>query len=207
MKIILLNGPPSSGKDTAAKHIYSKLHTNTAGVLFERFSAPLKTAFAAITGKTYNHYYEVAWYEEHKEKIIPWLGVSYRQWQIDFSEKFMKKYYGDDIFGKLFVERIMAKQMSATNPYKVAVVPDSGFDIEIEYLEKHLNIDDILLIRCHRDGYDFSKDSRNYVYSKHFMSLDVNNNESQELFEEKMEVIYNNFVHNQGKMLKNGGWY
>jgi hypothetical protein len=204
MKTILFNGPPSAGKDTAAKFLWN---SNSNPVLFERFSAPLKTAFSAITGKPYNQFFEVEWYESHKEEVIPWLGVSYRQWQIDFSEKFMKPNYGKDIFGKLFVERLWGHQKRFDNPYKCCVVPDSGFDIEIEYLEQHVSIDEVLLVRVHRDGCDFSKDSRNYVYSDKFFSLDVHNNGTQEAFENTIGVIYQNFVYHNYNGLTNGGTY
>ena len=191
MKIILFGGPPFSGKDTAAKYLWNN---SPNPILFERFSAPLKTAFSAIVGKPYNQFYEVEYYEDNKEKIIPWLGVSYRQWQIDFSEKFLKPNYGNDIFGKLFIERSYNYIKSLNNPYKVMVVPDCGFDIEVNYLEQHVNTEDVLLIRVHRDGCDFSKDSRNYVYSNKFMSIDVNNNGTQEEFEAKIESIVNTFL-------------
>jgi hypothetical protein len=201
-KVMLLSGPPSAGKDTAAKYLYHKDNLYPSNIIFERFSAPLKTAFAAITGKSYNHFYEVDYYEANKEKIIPWLGVSFRQWQIDFSEKFMKPNYGKDIFGKLFVERIMAYNADPTDRAKCIVVPDSGFDIEIQYMEQHYPIDDIILCRVHRDGCDFTNDSRSYVYSDKIFSIDLNNNTNQQEFEAKVSTIYAWFIEGNSSLVK-----
>jgi tRNA uridine 5-carbamoylmethylation protein Kti12 len=59
-KIILLNGPPSSGKDTAAKHIRQIItipNNNAVGQratflhpVLDRMSMPIKRAFAGTMG-------------------------------------------------------------------------------------------------------------------------------------------------------------
>lgn len=167
-KIILLNGPPSSGKDTAAKHIcqwYNEKYYglgigNKSFCLLDRMSLPIKRAFAGTMGLPITTDGIVEPWESFKEEIIPEFGVSYRQWQIDFSESFLK-YYRKGIFGELLTARI--RRRFSHKIANLIVVPDCGFDIEIKVLYEKFNPADILLIRCHRSGFTFQGDSRSYV--------------------------------------------
>lgn len=159
MRVILFNGPPRSGKDTAADAV-AEFWANSA--FQEKFALPLKRTFGAVMDS------DVNWqsgydhdYEPRKEEIIPLLGISYRQFQIDFSEEFMKRKFGQFIFGKLLVERIKTQ---ARGGYEMAVISDCGFGQEVQYAVEEFGAHNCLLIRCHRAGCDFSKDSRNYVY-------------------------------------------
>jgi hypothetical protein len=171
-KIILLNGPPSSGKDTAARHIrtwYAKNYSFNADsanwsaynkCLLDRMSMPIKRAFAGTLGLPITKDGAVEPWESMKEEIIPEFGVSYRQWQIDFSENFLKG-YRDEIFGQLLAARI--KRRFEKGIVNLIVVPDCGFSTEIDVLYKEFAREDILLIRCHRLGFTFQGDSRSYV--------------------------------------------
>lgn len=151
-KIILFNGPPSSGKDTAAFACWnSYIHDGR----MEKFSRPIKDAFLAaicVGDKVIQ-----GLHEENKESIIEELGVSYRQWQIDFSEKFMKPLYGNTIFARLLLDRINV----LTD--KIILVSDCGFQIEIDTLAAAYLPENIALVSLYRRGCDFSNDSREYV--------------------------------------------
>lgn len=166
-KIILLNGPPSSGKDTAARHIRQlaadwKLPKSVSiRVAIDRMSLPIKRAFAGIMGLPITDDGEVQPWESMKEEIIPEFGVSYRQWQINFSENHMKLLYGDAIFGNLAAVRIARRFKK--NIANLIVIPDCGFKIEIDVMYSTFNPKDILLLRCHRDGFTYQRDSRSYV--------------------------------------------
>jgi hypothetical protein len=169
-----------------------KDHHNILQFVFERFSMPLKTSFSAISNTTHNEFYENDVYESKKDEVIPWLGYSYRQYQINLSEKHFKPLYGESIFARLFGARLENYSKDAT-----VVVPDLGFDIETDYLEKmdfKLGIDKVLIIRCHRLNYDFSGDSRSYIYTNYFPSIDINNSGSAEGFESKGERIFESFM-------------
>lgn len=165
-KIILLNGPPSSGKDTAARHIREFVpfmdFTDKWTVRLDRMSMPIKRAFAGTMGLPIDEDGNVQPWESRKEEIIPQFGVSYRQWQINFSERFMKPLFGEAIFGELLVARIRRRfEKGIAN---LIVVPDCGFPIEIQTLYNAVRTpEDILLIRCHRHGFTFAGDSRHYV--------------------------------------------
>lgn len=196
MKLMLLSGPPKCGKDTAAKDIWRISPYKT---YFNRFSAPLKQTFAALANKDINEFFEVDFYEEHKDEIIPWLGVSFRQYQINLSEKHFKPLYGEDIFARIFTNTVKeyVSYGSKSLEKSIVVVPDLGFKIETEYLEKHFYLEDLLLVRIHRQGYDFSGDSRSYVYSNNMLSLDITNNTSEAEYQEKMYELHNSFINHK----------
>lgn len=171
MKIILLNGPPRSGKDYAAATLFQHF-AGRYSRKWERFSLPHKVAFAAMVNApvtnqpTLNEVKElvgpgiVTGYEDRKSEIIPRLGCSYRQWQIDFSEKFMKPLYGQDIFARLFIERIKVRLHEEG---WLCIVSDCGFQIEYDALIREVDPRNVLLLRLEREDCDFSGDSREYI--------------------------------------------
>lgn len=162
-KIILLNGPPSSGKDTAAKHIRTFVSIYDGDkwkIALDRMSLPIKRAFAGTMGLPISDEGTVLPYENHKEDLIPEFGISYRQWQIDFSEKFLKQ-YNACIFPELLCLRL--RRLFSTGQANLVVIPDCGFEVEVHVLYENFPPEDILLIRCRRPGFDFSRDSRSYV--------------------------------------------
>lgn len=183
-KFILLNGPPRSGKDTAAKMILNGDSINFDYLVNHmKFSAPLKEAFAAVMEKDINDFV-VEYYEDHKEEIIPFLGVSFRQWQIDFSEKFMKPLYGNDVLGRLFINRIQADLENGPDENWVYVISDCGFQVEVDHILKTFPPADVLLIRLFREGCTFVGDSRSYVIAPGCTEIDLRNNSNLTIFED-----------------------
>jgi hypothetical protein len=184
-KIFLFNGPPRSGKDSAAE-----LGIRTfEGSIFEKFAMPLKSAFAAITGSIIDSYGNVEPYESTKGDVIPWLGVSYRQWQINFSESHMKPLYGNDIFGRLLAQRI-----DSLGDTEKVFISDSGFSEEAKYVANEYGEENVLLVRVHRPGYDFTGDSRSYLYDILPHEIDVVNDASLEDYHGKIKRIINDFL-------------
>lgn len=193
-KIILFNGPPRSGKDTAALRV-QKIFTSMsveARVDFDRFAMPLKSAFAGVVGADMDQYGNVEPYESTKGDIIPEFGCSYRQWQIDFSESYMKPKYGSDIFARLFVQR------NRNTDAMAIVVPDSGFVEEAKPVADAFGLENTLLIRCHRPGYDFTGDSRSYIYGISPNEVDVHNNTTINDYYEKITIIVAEFLRKKG---------
>ena len=196
VKILLTNAPPSGGKDTLAQYLlpHPELFPNHR-MIFERFSRPHKEAFAAMTGREIDKFYNVEYYEDHKGEIIPWLGVSYRQWQIDFSEKYMKIEYGNDIFTRMFYARIQQAEKLHTvcdhilkekSCVTVFVVADCGFNVELQALLQYgVKAEDILLMRVHRPGCTYKGDSRSYIYNKDVLSCDVQNDSTKDVYYER----------------------
>lgn len=181
MNIILFNGPPGCGKDTAAHAVYLDREYADGDTWWDRFSAPHKHAFAAITDTELDEFLNNLCYEPIKEGALEFLfGKSYRNWQQDFSEKFMKPLYGDDIFAKLFVIRAEAY---ARDPDTI-LIPDAGFSIEATTVRALMPRARILLLRIHRPGCDFSNDTREYITVPGANTvLDIQNDRSKEEFE------------------------
>jgi len=158
MKILLFNGPPSSGKDEAAQTVYDYALVNHP-ILWLRMSHPIKLAFNGMMETSIDNRGNSQW-DKDKEGQIAYLKTSYRQWQIDFSEKFMKS-YGEDVFVRLYERRIEEHKLTE-GPPALVLTPDCGFEVEYNGL-LHRYGSAVYLIRIHRPGFDFSRDSRSYI--------------------------------------------
>lgn len=157
MNFILFNGPPRSGKDTAAKIAFDYIQTNrNEWPVWEKFSFPNKRSFAGALNLAIDTQGNVELYEDNKDTLKTPFGVTYRQFQIDISEKFLKPLYGPQIFGKLLLAR--CEWIDPTvNP--VFIVSDCGFQVECDVLKDH----NVLFFNMIRPGADYSNDSREEV--------------------------------------------
>lgn len=177
-KIILLNGPAGSGKDTIGRFLVDKL--NKAGIY--KFADPIKKAVAALfdlSPEEYQFYFET---QQGKNNPSPrFNNKTPREWLISFSEDFAKKNGGPQIFGKILGDKLRTNFSSGV--IESAVVTDSGFLPEAEaVLNTFGNEVDVYLIRLNRTGYKFDGDSRGYIHLKELfpnnvVELDVHNNE------------------------------
>lgn len=177
MKLILLNGPPRSGKDTLGQGLIEHLTKQGYYAFHEKFSAPLKTSFAGMMKRPMFKDFIVGYWEDRKEHIVPGLGVSFRKWQQDMSERFMKPCYGQDIFGRLLHQRLIDKGVFDTNEKPaVAVITDCGFQVEVDYLLQHLTKADIIVFQIHRAGCTFEGDTRELVTNHKGETIGIVNN-------------------------------
>lgn len=179
MKLILLNAPPRSGKDAIARYLLDE--GEGSQFILDRMSMPIKQAFAGLMSASIDYYGNVDGYEADKAKPIPLLGnASYRQWQIDFSEHFMKPLYGSHVFAKLFLDRLSNYGAAWTpkSPELIVVVPDCGFQLEYDTLIAELPPEDIALFHIHRPGCIWWGDSREWVHPNNPLTFfrDIHNN-------------------------------
>lgn len=148
-KIVILNGPPSSGKDVIAQSM---------GHFMDRaFKDPMFELVFQLTGLSHKEWFTR--YDDRDLKEEPWDkigGMSCRELMIFISEKVMKRIHGQNIFGELLARKI--------KPGVDYVFSDGGFMSEIQTLT-NLTKDthQVYLIRIYRDGYTFEGDSRDYV--------------------------------------------
>lgn len=164
-KIVLLNGPAGSGKDTFANALCNLVNTRGEVV---KFASPLKTvAMHLYCNGDSKKFYEFD--HDQVKKVTPddvFLGKTCRQVQIDISEQYMKPMHGQNVFGKLLAETIAQKAESGVEAFYVS---DSGFRPEAETLVDKFGAEDVLLVRIHRDSCpvnengSFPKDSRGYI--------------------------------------------
>jgi len=145
-RIIVLNGAPGVGKDTAARLLarYGWKH--------KKFAQPLKDAGVALTGLPF-HDLEAGKNNPRMEL----QGMSWRDWQIWMSEDIIKPKFGDWHFGTLMVRNL---ERDAAGDY---VISDAGFQSEVDALVSRFGSDAVRVLRITRGGRDFSKDSRDYV--------------------------------------------
>ena len=183
-KIIVMNAPPSSGKDCAADYVAEKYNAQHL-----RFKDGLYKVAAMVAGISVEHMKFLA--TERNTKEIPshyfrvnGEFVSPRQWLIHVSENVVKWLLGKDFFGKQLAQSITSE---------LVVISDSGFESEIVPLLQAGHY--ICVIRIERDGYTFEGDSRNYLpTSPLYHTFLVKNNGTLEQFLNKVGSIVDDVV-------------
>lgn len=146
--LILLNGPPRCGKDTAAEFLV-KNH----GYVKRKMTEPMDRAIAQfldIHPETF-----AIMREEFKDQGVLPGNCSMRKALIEFSERFAKPCFGKNIFG-----RIMARQFSLC-PAPRVVMSDCGFADEI--LPFIGAFKSVAVVSIFRPGCTYKDDSRGYI--------------------------------------------
>lgn len=150
---IIFNGPPGSGKDEAANAICS-VHANATRLEFKSHLIDLTTM---IYGVNKDWFLSVHNQREMKEQSMQALrGLSTRQALIYVSEEVIKPKFGKDYFGRFVADR-MTKDLTY-------VFSDGGFVEEVAPVHEKCN-GKFLIVHLHRDGCDWSNDSRSYIHS------------------------------------------
>lgn len=162
---VILNGPPGCGKDTIANRIVAEEH------LLPRHISPFqkhqfKDALYEHTAKHFEigldefiHYASDRSLKD-STSLAGLGGRTPRQALIHVSEDIYKPRYGDDYFGEVEARRVREHKGHLGGIINV-IYPDGGFESEIPPIESEF--DHVLIIRLHRDGFDFKGDSRNYL--------------------------------------------
>tara|TARA_Y100000588_G_scaffold170332_1_gene184156 strand:- start:16417 stop:17091 length:675 start_codon:yes stop_codon:yes gene_type:complete len=201
LKVIIFNAPPRAGKEVAAKAVIKSINTqdsnlvayhkefkdelfkvaaNTLGISVEDFLKDYNSKVKDVVESKYLfNVDEDVWWKDVPIYDVNGKLYSKRQWLIHISENVIKPSFGKDAFGKMFVNSLPEEGVIA--------VSDGGFPEEIQPVIDHVGPDNITIIRIHREGCDFSNDSRNYLTQDMFEDkinfVDVNNNASIEKFE------------------------
>ena len=174
-KIILLNGPPGSGKDTLADLCVQRLDWTKL-----RFKDNLIDITATLYGVHVDDVEEILADRKAKEEPNPlFLGKSLRQALIHVSENIVKKHFEEAWLGVLLARNI--KHLVEYNdslhdadvtydPRKedVFIIADSGFHQEVAPLFATFGKKNVALVKLHREGCDFQFDSRSYLQSNFF---------------------------------------
>ena len=175
--IILLNGPPRSGKDTAAGFVVKYLSHTT----HYKLSRPLKGAVHKIfdiSGEVTGHF------EANKESPSPHLlGRSYRQTQIDLY-LMLESHYGPDVLARLLIRYLKKNDAS-----KHIVLSDCGRTAEGQALVSHFGGDKVARIKLFRPGCDFSQDIREYVKINCERDTSIDNEYDLDVFEAQVKRV------------------
>jgi hypothetical protein len=179
-KVILINGPPRSGKDYAGSIIENHWLNSRIFRFATHVKARSQKALLDFDGCE-----DITLFEDCKDLPSDFLfDRTPRDVWISFSEKFMKPLFGNDIFGQLLLRDLI--------PYlgkiDLIIIPDSGFEEEAKVLIDALGPQNIFHIRLSRNGCDFSRDSRGYLdLSEYGVKSTRLHNDGDEFFE--TEVI------------------
>ena len=158
--VVILNGPPGSGKDTLAEILASE--TSLTKMAF-------KDELYEITAKYFGVPYDEL-VERASDRLLKETGwdrlvldvvdnyswmLTPREALIFVSERVYKPAHGEDYFGRAAVSRCIDRKA-----YHV-VFSDGGFTSETEIIQK--NCENLYIFHLVRDGFTFEGDSRDYV--------------------------------------------
>lgn len=184
-KVIIMNGPPFSGKDTSADMVELEY-----GADHLRFKTKLYAITALINNLDLTEFIDVATNVDLKDTLVLKNGKTARQLLIQTSEDVIKPTYGDDYFGKDVGDSILKSDNT------LFVISDSGFTEELKSMMLGGNLDGsaVTLVRIHRDGCNFDNDSRKYITDEFAQSLgikvyDVYNNDTKEYLQSLIATI------------------
>lgn len=149
-RIIIINGPPQSGKDTVGALVEA-----FTGAYRIKFAKAVKDRAHAVVGLNVAHDH----FERNKdEQLAVFGGMSPRQFYIWFSEEVIKPVFGDRYFGEITLEDIKVQVRQG----RAVVVTDSGFVAEaMPVVEAYPS--SVELWRIYRDGKSFTGDSRSHI--------------------------------------------
>lgn len=149
---VILNGPPKSGKTAMSRELSTMFNDSGLKCVIESFAAPMKHFISTALGAKYA--------DMPKDSPVDILaGYSVREFLIDLSEKYMKLRYGQDIYGRLLVHRVL--RLSPLPD--IVLCDDAGFASEVEALGPN-----VVLIQVVRPEHDFKGDSRSYLPDPHY---------------------------------------
>lgn len=198
-KVILLNGPPGSGKDTIAEAMLkfwqypdARPLVTSAGFKMDLPNRPdrrrvsFKSKLIDIAVIIAKKVRRCDWdhrYTDRKLKEQPWNKLplikesgehhSQRSWLIYVSEDIIKPTMGQSYLGDAALLEVLSIQEQVT------IFSDSGFEGEIlPFIEVPRDEMDIFLIRLYRKGCTFEGDSRYYLRTRNRYNLtfDLHNN-------------------------------
>lgn len=154
MKVVFINGPRQSGKDTAVKFLVYEFGCRTY-----KMAGPMKGAAPELLGISHDD--AQVYFEDPVAKLRPdkaFFGMSPVQWLIWMSEEVLKPKFGSDYFG-----RIAARNISEPSLSPFTAISDSGFRDEALPVARTFGPRNCLVIQLHRPGKTFEGDSRSYI--------------------------------------------
>lgn len=156
MKIICVNGPPGSGKDTVG----TLLNEIYGGVQIVKFAGPMDDIVMNMLGMD-KETFQIYRNEKKEEKLIQWgCHVTMRELLIRISEGLIKPCFSKIWFAEQCAQRVI-KLEGYNQPI---VITDSGFQYEFDHFKECLkDFADIRLIQLTRKGCTFDNDSREPV--------------------------------------------
>lgn len=163
MRIVFINGAPRSGKDSAGRLITGAT----------RFGPCISVKFAAVVKERCHAIYQIMnglgtpaphdYFEDVKDRPSRrFFGQTPRECYKAFSERYMKPLHGKDIFGKFLLRELQKAEGMPGRP-ELVLITDSGFREEAVPIVNWFGPLNCTLLRLHRQGYTYEKDSRGLI--------------------------------------------
>jgi hypothetical protein len=196
--IIMFNGPPRSGKDTAtaatlnalAEHGFTPLDVEAI-----KMSQPLKSAVHTLFG--IHSQYNAQQIEDLKDqKLQAFREQIPREVYISLSEDWAKPRFGEDFFGWLAVRRM--RRAYETHETQIFVISDIGFSSETFPIVDTFVKDSCLLVQLSRPDTTFEKDSRSYVEIPGLVTVEIANNGTIAEFRERVRATIAMWLEGKG---------
>lgn len=161
-KVIGFNGPPGVGKDFAVLTAQKFINDSNEFLrpVHMKMAAPLKEGVhAAFKIFQSPEFFDMEVNRHLKdEPRNDLLGHTLREMYISFSEDWLKPKFGQDIIGRLIVQRMLRNGTSS-----VFLFSDAGFVEEWVPVIEQYGPKNCLIIELEAEGKSFSGDSRGYV--------------------------------------------
>lgn len=179
-RVVLLNGPPRAGKDTAAGRVEEVAASLGLSTLRWGMSYHLKLATHSIYGLFDELGRPLPHDAFEASKDIPspaFGGLSPRQAYILVSETYVKRHHGQSAFGVFWAKRAAASKAD------VIIAPDAGFAAEWAIPLSALDSSKVRLVRIHAEGRGVTfTDSRSFIDLPQVETLDLDNSAPGETF-------------------------
>lgn len=187
--VVLLNGPPLSGKDSGADHLVDFFRP--CGAVKREFKQKLFDLVMLIYSIKPERFWQIYNDRALKEKPLPeFEGLSIRQAMIKVSEEVIKPNYGKQYFGVAAARELQEGVLN--------IFSDSGFVEELTPIAEKVGAENIFLIRVYREGCKFQGDSRNYLPPECLpFVLDLYNDSTLERYKEWLELQVKDFLLNR----------
>lgn len=191
-KIILFNGPPRSGKDTATFIACASVHN----AVHYRFASPLKRAVHELFGL--KDVPEEMFNKRKSDHQDLMHGMTPREAYIWMSEEVARPKFGQDFFARSAVTAIT--KICQEKGSDVVIISDCGFQIEVDHLVDSFGEDNLSVVRLMRNDRTFENDSRGYVeHPVPYHNYIVMNNGTMKQFKDSVIKVVGDILCNQGK--------
>ena len=185
-KVVILNGPPRSGKDTLTDAMISGFAWQGVPCHHLRFKTKLYDLVQCVYSITDSTMEVMKYNKEVPNTLLD--DITFREALIKVSEEAIKPNYGQDYFG------IAASK--ALQP-GINIFSDGGFKDELNPLIQAVGKDNIIIVRLHRKGTSFMGDSRTYLYTEDtdVESFDFYNEHTIDTSTRKLVSSLHNFIY------------
>lgn len=167
LKIVFINGPPRSGKDTLAGLLMRSIGRGRV----YKFTTPMDIAIKSTFNIGHDTWLRMR--EADKDVRQPCFNhMTLREVMIDFSEQFMKPNFGPMIFGHLAVEHLRDAQGNS----QAVFISDSGFVDEALPVAVYFGWNNCVQLILEREGCSFEGDSRSIWQHDKIKQIKISNN-------------------------------